>query len=127
MPAAGEVHAGVALGDLTVLLRVLEVQTDGDDLVDSGRRSSLERLIEESALVEKDEVAVGVDQGGQAVAHGSAPTTTVHSPRGGRAVNSSTSAVAVPRWRVSCTLVNSRATTSGRSPRTGVASRSVLV
>ena len=127
MPSAREVHARMILGDPPVAIGVLEVESDRDDLVHPGGGRALERLVEQPALLEQDEVAVGVDERRQRLRSRRAPTTTVHSPRGGRAVNSSTSDAAVPRCNVSCSLVSSRATTTGRSPRTGVASRSVLV
>ena len=112
MPAAREVDAGVLLGDPPVAIRVLQVEPDGDDLVDAGGERALERPAEQPALLEQHQVTVGVDERRQVLAHRSAPITTVHSPRGGRAVNSSTSEAAVPRCNVSWSLVSSRATTT---------------
>ncbi len=128
MPAAREVHAVVLLGDPPVVIRVLQVEPDGDDL-DRRRRRARPRAPGRAARAPR---AARGGSGCRRAAAGrsliaSAPITTVHSPRGGRAVNSSTSEAAVPRCNVSWILVSSRATTTGRSPSTGVASRSVLV
>src|ERR1019366_1267904 len=80
-------------------------------------------------LIDVAEVGVAVDVvdgGGDVEGAAHVPITTVHSPRGGCRRSSSTSSRAVPRWKVSWTLVNSRATTTGRSARSGSISSRVL-
>ena len=99
MPADAEEDPGVRLRQHAVAIGVLEVETDADDAVHARRDGALQRGLQQPFRLQEHEVTVGVHQRRRPdLAHrrGCAPTSTVHSPRGGVAPKLAASSAAVP-------------------------------